>query len=134
MQLFVRANFDDQMFALMDAIGAGQKARALKLLDQQRLFGTADGQLVGMLLRHIRLLMGARLAIDENPVVSKAELAKVLSIHPYVAQKTLQQAQKLTTERLRGLHEQAMKDDQGLKTGVVNERLAVDRLVAGFLI
>ncbi len=132
--LFVHANFDDQMFALMDAVGAGQKSRALQLLDQQRLFGTADGQLFGMLMRQIRLLLAARLAIDESPTVSREILAKTLGIHPYVAQKTLQQAKNLTTEMLLQLHKQAMKDDQGLKTGRIGERLAVDGLVAGFLL
>lgn len=132
--VLVHANFDDQMFALMDAIGAGQKSRALNLLEQQRLFGTGNGQLFGMLSRQVRLLLGARLAMDENPMISKAALAKVLKVHSFVAQKTLGQAKNLATERLMQLHQQAMNDDLAWKTGGINETTAVDRLVAGFLL
>lgn len=129
--LMVRTNSDDQMFALMDALSEGRTDRARTLLSSQRQFGTPDGQLFAMLSRQIRLLLSVRDFIDQEPHVTKQQLADALSLHPFVAQKTLAQARGFSKEQL--LHRQKLlyRLDTRVKRGQMDMELAVDRAVVG---
>lgn len=132
-QQLVRANADDQMFALMDAVAAKDAAKALALLAEERQFGAEDMQLFAMLCRQIRLLLAVRGMIDANPKIGKQDVADALGIHPFVAQKTLIQARNFLPEVLRSLEETCFAFDQKMKKGGISMEMAVDRLVAGFI-
>ena len=129
--LLVRTNSDDQMFALMDALSAGQTKRVLELLRSQRQFGTADHQLFAMLSRQVRLLLSVRDLIDQRGSVSKQDVAGALSLHPFVAQKTLSQAQRFSKEQLLHMQTLLYRLDRLIKRGQVDAELAVDRAVVG---
>lgn len=130
----VRANFEDQMFAFVDAVSNGQPKQALKLLDEQRRSGSADFHLLAMLARQIRLLIGARDVLDRNPQASKKDLADAMGVHPFVAQKTLAQARKMNMDQLRSFHNMLFDFDTRLKRGAIAPDVAVDRFVAEMLI
>ena len=129
----VQANADDQLFALMDALSQRRAASALALLHEQRLFGTNDFQLFSMLTRQVRLLLAARLSLDERPRISKQEFATEFSIHPFVAQKTLSQAQTFKTSHLRRMHAAILDLEEVSKTGKHSAGVAADLLIQMFL-
>jgi len=129
-ELLVRSNASDQMFPLMDAASVGNAKKALELLSTQRKFGTGDGQLIGMLARQIRLLLAARTELDRNGSLTKQEFAKILGVHPFVAQKTLASARAFSAEALEELHECLYVLDAKAKRGGVSMEVAVDRTVA----
>ena len=129
----VKANFEDQMFVFIDAIGARDKKKALQLLEEQRESGSPDMHLFGMLARQIRLLVGVRSILDENPSASKSEVANIMGIHPFVAQKTLGQARTFDSRTLKGLHTMLYKFDRGMKRGQIKMDVAVDRFVVQML-
>ena len=128
----VRLESEEDIFAFMDALSSGQPVRALGRLAEERAAGVDEFQLFGMLLRQIRLLLQARDVIDRNPRAQKQELADGLSVHPFVAQKLLNEVRSWPTEKLESLHGLAFKLDKSMKTGLAPD-ISVDRLVATFL-
>lgn len=129
----IQANADDQLFALMDALSQRRAASALALLHEQRLFGTTDFQLFSMLTRQVRLLLAARLSLDERPRISKQEFATEFNVHPFVAQKTLSQAQAFRADHLRRMHAAILDLEEGSKTGKHTAGVAADLLIQMFL-
>ncbi|MFH1405189.1 MAG: DNA polymerase III subunit delta [Patescibacteria group bacterium] len=129
----VRASFEGQIFELVDAISRKQSARALELLDQERLSGADDFQLIGMLARQVRILLGARCLLNENQFASKQELASIMSLHPYVAQKALEQARGFTLDDLKQTHNLLFKYDTAMKTGGIGAGLAVDLIAVDLI-
>ncbi len=122
----VHASFEGKIFDLIDAISRRQPKQALKLLEEERWSGANDHYLLTMLGRQVRILLGARALLDENPAVTKQELASALSVHPFVAQKALQQARGFNMDTLRSAHDLLFEFDQKLKTGQIDAKLAVD--------
>ncbi len=127
--LLVKANFEDQIFQFIDAVSNGNSKLALRLLDEQRHSGANDFQLFSMLARQIRILIGARSLLDKNPVTNKNEFAKAMKLHPYVAEKSLQQAKKMNFEYLQGVHGLIVEYDRKMKMSGITPELAVDRIV-----
>lgn len=122
----VHANFEGKIFELMDAISKKQTKRALELLVEERLSGANDHYLLTMLGRQVRVLLSARSLLDENPRASKQELADTLSIHPFVAQKAIEQAKGFSFTDLRKAHDFLFDFDYKLKSGRIKADLAVD--------
>ncbi len=129
--LLVRTEAHEDIFAFLDALSSGKPTTALKKLSDERLAGTDDFQLFGMLLRQIRLLLQVRSMIDQMPAVTK-QVAQALGMHPFVAQKMLTEVRSWSSMRLERIHGLAGKLDKAMKTGLAPE-LSVDRLVAAFL-
>jgi DNA polymerase III subunit delta len=129
----VRVEAEADIFAFMDALASGQPARALGKLSDERSAGADDFQLFGMLLRQVRLLLQARDVLDGNPRAQKQDLAEGLSIHPFVAQKLLQEVRAWPPAKLEALHALAAKLDKSMKVGLAPD-IAVDRLVSAFLL
>ncbi|MFH1631996.1 MAG: DNA polymerase III subunit delta [bacterium] len=129
----VRANFEDQIFAFVDAVAAKNSAQAIKLMQEQRLAGSTDSHLFAMLARQVRLLISARDVIDRNPRATKSDVASALGVHPFVAQKSLAQARQITMDQLKHLHGMLFDLDRKLKRSKVSAEVAVDRLVAEML-
>lgn len=129
----VQATFEDQIFDFVDAISHQDAKKALRLLQEERLSGVSDHHLFSMLTRQVRILLGARALLDENSRASKDDLAAAMKIHPYVAQKSLQQAKAFRLDQLKAAHRALFDFDLKLKTGQTSPELAVDLTVAKFL-
>lgn len=126
----VRATFEGEIFALIDAVSRKQGAQAVKLLRQERWSGASDFQIFGMLARQVRILLGARALLDADPRASSQELAADLGVHPFVAQKALEQARKFTFDDLRATHDLLFSYDAGMKSGFIDADVAVDLVTA----
>lgn len=131
--LLVRATFDGEIFALVDAISRKESARAIRLLEEERLSGGSDFAIFGMLARQVRLLLGARALLDENPRASSSQLAADMEINPFVAQKAIDQARKFTLADLRATHDLLFRYDAGMKSGVLDAELAVDLVTTALI-
>ena len=131
--LLVRATFDGEIFALVDAISRKESARAVRLLEEERLSGGSDFAIFGMLARQVRLLLGARALLDENPRASSSQLAAEMEINPFVAQKAIDQARKFTLTDLRATHDLLFRYDAGMKSGVLDAELAVDLVTTSLI-
>jgi DNA polymerase-3 subunit delta len=117
------------VFEMVDAIGYGDGEKALKML--RRLL--EDGEalpLFGMIVRQFRLLIQVRELLDENPGRSPDEIAAEIGVHPYPIKKITPQAKYFTLPQLKRIYHQLSDLDQSIKTGKLDDKLALDLLIA----
>ena len=82
--------------------------------------------LIGALANHFRRLLRAR---ELRPLVA-AEVQRRLGVHPFAAQKLVEQASRFDLRRLRACLDAVRRTDLALKGGVpIGPRMALERLV-----
>jgi DNA polymerase III subunit delta len=114
------------VFDFVDALanGNGKSAQHLlhRLLENEEAFS-----LWGMVVRQFRLLIQAREILDGRG--NKDDVARALGVHPFVAEKTTQQAARFSIESLESIYHKLLSIDEGVKTSQVTLDLAMDTLV-----
>jgi DNA polymerase III subunit delta len=114
------------VFDFVDALSNGNGKSAQHLL--HRLLESEDPfSLWGMVIRQFRLLIQAREILDGRG--NKEDVARALGVHPFVAEKTTQQAGHFSVESLEYVYRKLLAIDEGVKTGQVTLELALDMLV-----
>ncbi|GAB4569413.1 MAG: DNA polymerase III subunit delta [Anaerolineales bacterium] len=114
------------VFDFVDALSQGNAKVAQKLL--HRLLENEDPfSLWGMVVRQFRLLIQAREILDARG--NKDDVARALSVHPYVAEKTTGQANRFSMEALEGIYHRLLRIDEQVKTSQITLDLALDTLV-----
>jgi DNA polymerase-3 subunit delta len=117
----------ESVFDFVDALSTGNSKSAQRLL--HRLLENEDAfSLWGMVIRQFRLLLLAREVLDSRG--DKDEVARALSVHPFVAEKTTGQARAFTLPVLERIYHKLLEIDEGVKTGQFTLDLALDTLVA----
>ncbi len=114
------------VFDFVDALSQGNARVAQKLL--HRLLESEDPfSLWGMVVRQFRLLIQAREILDGRG--NKDDVARALSVHPYVAEKATAQAGRFSMDSLEGIYHRLLRIDEQVKTSQVTLDLALDTLV-----
>jgi DNA polymerase-3 subunit delta len=114
------------VFDFVDALSNGNGKSAQHLL--HRLLETEDPfSLWGMVVRQLRLLIQAREILDGRG--DKDDVARILGVHPFVAEKTTQQANHFSIESLESIYRELLRIDEAVKTSKVALDLAMDTLV-----
>jgi len=114
------------VFDFVDALSNGNGKSAQHLL--HRLLETEDlFSLWGMVVRQFRLLIQAREILDGRG--NKDDMARAVQIHPFVAEKAMQQAAHFSIESLESIYRKLLKIDEGVKTSQLTLDLALDTLV-----
>ena len=114
------------VFDFVDALANGNGRVAQHLL--HRLLETEDEfSLWGMVVRQFRLLIQAREILDGRG--NQNDVARALGVHPFVAEKTTQQAARFSIETLEDIYHRLLKIDEGVKTSQMTLDLAMDTLV-----
>ncbi len=118
---------ESSVFNLVDAVGQGEPAEALRHL--RRLLDRAAEplMLLFMLARQVRLIWGA-LALGATHRTD-ADLARALKVHPYVGSKARRQAARFTAERLEEALGVLLRTDLAIKTGRLEPELALELAV-----
>ena len=114
------------VFDFVDALANGNGKSAQHLL--HRLLESEDEfSLWGMVIRQFRLLIQAREILDGRG--NQTDVARALGVHPFVAEKTTQQAARFSIESLEYIYRKLLAIDEGVKTSQVTLDLALDTLV-----
>lgn len=118
------------VFDMVDALGKRDGQRAVHelhhLLDQ----GENPLGLLAMIVRQFRLLIQAKELQQRN--ARPEEIAKQLSVHPFVAKKIGEQARTFRDlAQLEMIYRRLLDIDVDIKTGQTADVLALDLLVAG---
>ncbi len=114
------------VFDFVDALANGNGKSAQHLL--HRLLESEDEfSLWGMVVRQFRLLIQAREILDGRG--NKDDMARAVKIHPFVAEKAMQQAAHFSIESLESIYHKLLRIDEGVKTSQVTLDLALDTLV-----
>lgn len=103
------------IFAFVDALAAGERGRALRLLED--LVGTGEPplRLTFMVRRQFRLVARARALFERG--VPQPEVAKDLKVPPFVARKLSEQSRKLDEGELERALATVLDLESGLKGG-----------------
>ena len=108
-------DLQSNIFAFVDALGIGDRGKALGLLEA--LVGTGEPPLriVHMIRRQFRLLARAKVLFASD--ASRSEVASTLKIPPFVARKLEEQARRLGEEDLEKALDLTLDLESGLKGG-----------------
>jgi DNA polymerase III subunit delta len=108
-------DLQSNIFQFVDALGTGDRGKALELLEA--LIGTGEPSLriVYMIRRQFRLLARARSLIEEG--TSRSEIASTLKVPPFVARKLEEQARKMGEVDLERALALVLELEGGLKGG-----------------
>jgi DNA polymerase-3 subunit delta len=114
------------IYELTEAIGERRLTSALRLAGELTNQGEPPLVLVGALANHFRRLLRAR---EVRPLEAGA-VQKRLGLHPFAAQKLVEQVRRFDGRRLRFCLDAVRSTDVALKGGLpIAPRLAIERLV-----
>jgi DNA polymerase-3 subunit delta len=124
------AVFNERIFALVDALAAQDGKNASRLL-RQFLDEEDPGYVMAMIVRQFRLLLLAREILDQggqaNEVKSRLKLKT-----DFEAGKITEQARRFSMETLEGVYRSLLNIDEAIKSGKIEDEVALDGMVAGF--
>ncbi len=115
------------VFALVDCVGRREVDQALRELHHLLQEREPASRLLFMLARQIRIMIQVS-ELRANRL-SEAEIAKRLKLHPYVTKKSIAQAQNFSMEQLEEAHALLVETEWQIKTGEIEDILALDTLV-----
>lgn len=124
----VRGQFDENIFALTDAIGGKNKNLAARLLEEQMEAGLTEDYLLNMIIRQFRIIIQIKQALDNG--LLPRQIAAALKLHPFVAQKGIAQARNFTMPVLKNILNKLVEIDYLMKTGRADAKVALGLLIA----
>jgi DNA polymerase-3 subunit delta len=117
------------VFDMVDALGRRDGAAAARLLHHLLDEGQHALYLFSMIVRQFRLLIQIKELAEQG--LDQGAVAKALKLHPYPAGKLYVQARNFTLEQLETVHRHLLQIDVSIKTGQMQDEVALDLLVAG---
>ena len=118
------------IFAFVDSLAAGERDKALRLLEDLIATGEPPLRLTFMIRRQFQLVARARALIERG--IPRKEIASLLKVPPFVARKLEEQGRELDEEDLEGALAQIQGLESGLKGGSdLSDELQVELTVLG---
>ncbi len=117
------------VFEMVDALGQRNAQRAAQLLHQLLDEGEHPLALLGMIVRQFRILIQVKELTEGG--LSQQKMASQLRLHPFVVKKAVRQAMNFSLEQLEAIYRKLLETDVAIKTGQMDEVLALDMLVVG---
>jgi DNA polymerase-3 subunit delta len=118
------------IFAFVDALAAGERDRALRLLEDLISTGEPPLRLTFMIRRQFQLVARAHALIERG--IPRKEIASLLKVPPFVVRKLEEQSNKLDEEDLERALAQIQDLESGLKGGSdLSDELQVEMTVLG---
>jgi DNA polymerase-3 subunit delta len=127
-ELMARGSSDANIFALTDAISHNNKPKALALFESELEAGVNDIYLLTMIQRQFRILLQVRQALDQGS--SQRQIMSDLGLHPFVAQKALNQVSNFSLPVLKRIFQALVNIDRQIKTGQIDLKSAFSLLMA----
>lgn len=121
------APLSGDLFALLDTISRQDAPRALRQLEELRLTGHSELQILAMLAYHIRLLLLIKAGRTAGHV--PAAIARAGQVHPYAVQKNQPLAERLSTTILTDTLTRIMACDLAMKQGKGDPPLILHLLI-----
>jgi len=123
----IAAEEEANIFEFTDALSRKDSRRALGLLERQLNDGANELYLLTMLFRQIRILLSVGDIASSEP--NAATIAARLKLHPFVAQKALQQVRTFSQSELLAAHDRLIDVDRQMKSTRVNPRALLELFV-----
>ena len=118
---------DVTIFGLLDALAGGERGSALAHLRSLFARGERPEAIVPQAAAALRRLVQARELLDQGH--RGPELQRRLGVHPFLAEKTEQQARAYRIDQLEAALRLLLRTDRGIKTGEAEPELALELFV-----
>jgi DNA polymerase III subunit delta len=125
--LLVKANINSNIFATIEALGANNKKEALELIHAHLEKGDDPFYLLSMIAYQFRTML--KIADLAQNINSEYEISQITKLHPFVVKKNLSQIKYFSLDKLKNIFRKLSRYDFLLKTGKLDARLALDKLV-----
>jgi DNA polymerase-3 subunit delta len=116
----VRGHFEENIFALTDAIGARNRALAAKLLEEELQGGANGVYILSMILRQIKIIL--QIASAMSAKISESRLSGELKLNSYVARKAAAQSRNFLPAQLKKMLADLLEIDYRIKSGQERSR------------
>lgn len=117
------------IFNAVDALGQRDGAQAARLLHNLLDHGNDPLYLFAMIVRQFRLLI--QIKELSNAGLSPPDIAKKIKLHPFPTRKLYTQVRNFRLEQLERVHCHLLELDVQIKTGQINNVVALDLFIAG---
>ncbi len=124
------AEVDENIFELTDAIGNNNKKLALVLVRKFLSSGISPTELLHKCLWLTRNLIMIKSFVQGNERASYQDVARELSLHPFIAKKSISQIKNFDLIHLKNMHSKILAMDKKTKTGHISDlRASLDLFV-----
>jgi len=123
------AFLQNHIFQMVDAVGASDADKALKLYNELIELKEAPSYILYMLIRHFNIL----LQISSLGGAAKNEIAAKIGISPYFVGNYQRQAAGFKREQLKNALESSLDTEQKFKTGILDDQIGVELLIVGLV-
>ncbi|HUT22437.1 MAG TPA: DNA polymerase III subunit delta [Candidatus Bipolaricaulota bacterium] len=127
----VKGKFNDNIFDFVDALSVKNKALSGKLLADQLGSGANQFYLLTMIVRQFRNILMIKDVKNSGRTSSPEFAARELKLHPFVAKKTWQQADRFTFEELKKIYSRLLSIEKKFKSTSWSPQLLLDLFVMG---
>ncbi len=117
--LLINVQAETNIFNTVDAIAEKDKELAIKLIKKHLDKGESVFGLLALISNQFKNML----------IVKTAENYKNTSLHPFVQRKSFYQSQKFSLEDLKRIYNKILEIDSGIKTGKINEGIAIETLI-----
>ncbi len=123
----LNADLDTFVFNFLDAAANKKKDAAFTIMHNMISNGSDVFAITGMLINQFELLLEVKeFKEDATP---QAEIVKIMKIHEFRVKKAMQTADRFTKSKLREILSQLYEIDRNIKTGALEQNLALELLV-----
>lgn len=119
-----------RIFDLTDAIAEKNGAKALRILNDMLVIKEPLPKILFMITRQFRQVLEMKLLRQNGMDMNQA--AGKIGITPYAAGKIAKQAGVFSIEQLKNAIEDSLQTDLAIKTGRMNDRIAVELLITKY--
>lgn len=123
------SNPENNVFAMLDALGRNRKDEAFRLLYNLLNAGTPVFNLLRMITNQLELILSLKEMKEDG--ASPAEMQKQLGIHQFRVKKALPLTGRYSAEDLRDMLCAAYEVDENIKTGLMDGQMALEYFIAG---
>ncbi|MDR1801179.1 MAG: DNA polymerase III subunit delta [Lachnospiraceae bacterium] len=117
----------NRIFEMLEAATDGNRSKALSYYEDLLSLREAPVKILSMLGREYRLLLETKAMAQEG--YGQQEIASKLKIHPFAAGKYRLRQRNLSFEYLKESLNEVAEADEAIKTGMIDEKLAVELLL-----
>lgn len=122
----VKKSLKSRVFEMLDAMIEGKANLVLPMLEEMKLCREAPIKILVLIGRQACMLSKTRILLDAG----STDIATQLGLKPFIAQKYIAQARRLTSDRAKNLIDKCLAADYSIKTGESSDWAALEMLVA----
>ncbi len=123
------SNPENNVFAMLDAIGRNRKDEAFRLLHNLLQAGTPVFNMLRLITGQLELILSVKEMRDEG--MSLPEMQKKLGVHQFRIKKAMAVTGQYSMKDLRAALCAAYEVDENIKTGLLDGQLALEYFIAG---